>query len=91
MNIAHSWNNFLASLDEIIGIFMTKIWSFFLLSTEQKKNVYSPIIMLDSVFYWLKQISIIWASAWDFQQFGMCDQQSLRSACAYAQSDQSLC
>ena len=30
-------------------------------------------------------------SAWDFQQCGMCDQQSLRSACAYAQSDQSLC
>ena len=32
-----------------------------------------------------------WASAWDFQQFGMCDQQSLRPACAYAQPDQSLC
>ena len=32
-----------------------------------------------------------WASAWDFQQCGMCDQQSLRSACAFAQSDQSLC
>ena len=32
----------------------------------------------------------IWASAWDFQQCGMCDQQSLRSACAYVQSDQSL-
>ena len=31
------------------------------------------------------------ASASDFQQCGMCDQQSLRSACAYAQSDQSLC
>ena len=29
--------------------------------------------------------------AWDFQQCGMCDQQSLRSVCAYAQSDQSLC
>ena len=29
--------------------------------------------------------------AWDFQQCGMCDQQRLRSACAYAQSDQSLC
>ena len=28
---------------------------------------------------------------WDFQQCGMCDQQSLRSACAYAQSDQSFC
>ena len=27
----------------------------------------------------------------DFQQCGMCDQQSLRSACAYAQSDQSIC
>ena len=35
--------------------------------------------------------NIIWASAWDFQQCGMCDQQSLRSACAYAQSDHSLC
>ena len=32
-----------------------------------------------------------WASAWDFQQCGMCDQQSLRSACPYAQTDQSLC
>ena len=27
----------------------------------------------------------------DFQQFGMWDQQRLRPACAYAQSDQSLC
>ena len=32
-----------------------------------------------------------WAAAWDFQQCGMCNQQSLRSAGAYAQSDQSLC
>ena len=30
-------------------------------------------------------------AAWDFQQCGMCDQQSLRSPCAYAQSDTSLC
>ena len=35
--------------------------------------------------------SSIYASEWDFQQCGMCDQQSLRSACAYTQSDQSLC
>ena len=35
--------------------------------------------------------SIIWATAWDFQQCGMCDQQRLRPACAYAQPDQSLC
>ena len=34
---------------------------------------------------------IIWVSAWDFQQFGMCDQQRLKPACAYVQSDQSLC
>ena len=33
----------------------------------------------------------IWAATWDFQQCGMCDQQSLRLACIYAQSDQSLC
>ena len=33
----------------------------------------------------------IWAVTCDFQQCGICDQQSLRSACAYAQSDQSLC
>ena len=29
--------------------------------------------------------------ALDFQQCGLCDQQILRLACAYAQSDQSLC
>ena len=39
----------------------------------------------------LQQVKYNWASAWDFQQCGMCDQQSLRSACPYAQSDQSLC
>ena len=33
----------------------------------------------------------IWPMTWDFQQCGMCDQQSFRSACAYAQSDQILC
>ena len=32
-----------------------------------------------------------WAMAWDFQQCSICNQQSLRSASAYAQSDQSLC
>ena len=33
----------------------------------------------------------ILAATLDFQQCGMCDQQRLRPACAYAQSDQSLC
>ena len=32
----------------------------------------------------------IWYRTWDFQQCGKCDQQSLRSACAYMQSNQSL-
>ena len=31
------------------------------------------------------------SATWDFQLCGMCNQQSLRSACAYAQSGQSLC
>ena len=31
------------------------------------------------------------AMTWAFQQCSMCDQQSLRSACAYVLSDQSLC
>ena len=38
--------------------------------------------------YWQ---NVIWAATWDFQQCGMCVQQRLRPACAYAQSDQSLC
>ena len=49
---------------------------------------WSSLCWFDKVY---SQNSIIWASAWDNQQCGMCDQQSLRSACAYAQSDQSLC
>ena len=46
--------------------------------------------MLDSIYHDTK-ITLKWAAARDFQQCGMCDQQSLRSACAYAQSVQSLC
>ena len=38
-----------------------------------------------------KHIQHIWAVSWDFQQFGMCDQQRLRPAWACVQSDQSLC
>ena len=34
---------------------------------------------------------IILTATWVFQQCGMCDQQRFRSACAYAQSDQSRC
>ena len=42
-------------------------------------------------YHFLLNCKQIWAATWDFQQCGMCDQQSLRPACAYAQSDQSLC
>ena len=41
-------------------------------------------------FTWLFNLFHKWAIAWDFQQCVVCDQQRLRSACAYAQSDQSL-
>ena len=44
-----------------------------------------------SLWYFVWSITLIWASVWDFRQCGMWDQQRLRSACAYAQSDQSLC
>ena len=36
-------------------------------------------------------LSYNWAVTCDFQQCGMCNQQSLRSACTYVQSEQSLC
>ena len=39
----------------------------------------------------MKAVFTILAATCDFQQCGMCDQQRLRSACACAQSDQSLC
>ena len=35
--------------------------------------------------------SCIWAVTWDFQLCGRCNHQRLRPACAYAQTDQSLC
>ena len=53
---------------------------------ESKSLSQSFVKKLSLVFCSLK-----WASLWDFQQCGMCDQQRLRPACAYAQSDQSLC
>ena len=45
-----------------------------------------PCIKIDSRFVRssIKDLSLC-------MRFGICDQQSLRSACAYTQSDQSLC
>ena len=44
--------------------------------------------------YWDKNIlngpKDIWATTLDFQQCGLCDQQRLRPACTYTQSDQSF-
>ena len=40
---------------------------------------------------WTQNIKGKWATTWDFQQCGMRDKQTPTSACAYAQSDQSLC
>ena len=51
------------------------------------------MFQLTDIFYKICQAfdNDNWAVTWDFQQSGMCDQQCLRSAWAYAQSDQSLC
>ena len=58
-----------------------------LLAQKQNKSVIArrSITLQDS-----KEV-YIWATTWDFQQCGMCDKQRLIPACAYAQSDQSLC
>ena len=55
----------------------------------QTSNPSIPSLMLNQLSHWAPQyITIyIWAMAGDFQQCGMYNQQSLRSACAYA----SLC
>ena len=44
-----------------------------------------------SIYAYLYHYAIIYEPPHEiFQQCGMCEQQSLRSACAYGQSDQSL-
>ena len=62
------------------------VWSQFLRSYLQCK--YDPYF---SMGFCNSKYIYIWAMAWDFQQYGMCDLQRLRPACAYAQTDQSLC
>ena len=59
------------------------------LSSENFKKFYNLGAWPPSKDMWSAKST--WAVTWDFQQCSMCDQQSLRSACAYAQSDQSLC
>ena len=54
-----------------------------------KKMYYHPWSFLMSCKI-SKLFKTLWAVAWDFQQCDMCNQQSLRSACTYMQSDQSL-
>ena len=55
------------------------------------KNMMNNILE-HKIFIILLPINLnMWAATCDFQQCGMCDQQRLRPACAYAQSDQSLC
>ena len=59
----------------------------------QRVRKYWQLYAQKFCLYWpMNQVpfNTIWAVTWDLQQCGMCDQQSLRSACAYAQSDQSL-
>ena len=69
---------------------------FNLISSPSLYIVYSIFIFVYGNCSWFfKHFSLLFLNkmswTWDFQQCGMCDKQSLRSACAYAQSDQSLC
>ena len=46
--------------------------------------------VIDTCKYGKILLNCIWATTWDFQQCGVCDQQKLRPAYAYAQSNQRL-
>ena len=80
MSRQHPWPHAMG-IKILISITVSEIWGHCQNLLDDPRILYLDL--------WLK--FIIWASAWDFQQCGMCDQQSLRSACAYAQSVQSLC
>ena len=54
-------------------------------------GLFHILVGIDKYMFLYQWKNSIWAATCDFQQCGMCDQQSLRSACAYAQSDQSFC
>ena len=56
-----------------------------------RENMFDGRDTAVAIWIYFKPRKDIWATTWDFQQYGMCDQQMLRSACAYVQSDQSLC
>ena len=91
-NLHHSYTHSIV-VDEGFG----NNWDIYFYGLRQLKyllNVFALNNQYQNFRWWpMSMITIkrIWASAWDFQKRGMCDQQSLRSAWAYAQSDQSLC
>ena len=58
---------------------------------ERESRIYCNWSLFKSKTNTWTQFYMKWASAWDFQQCGKCDQQSLRSGCACAQSYHSLC
>ena len=63
----------------------------FVLGAQKNHLIQTVSLSTHNIWFGWAIWKLIWAVAWDFQQFVMCDQQSLRSACAYAQSDKSLC
>ena len=58
---------------------------------QRRNNIVYYLVSFPGTISSRQECACFWPATWDFQQCGMCDQQSLRSACAYAQSDQSLC
>ena len=87
---------FLYALSAVIGVYehATAFWSdsgfenlgFLLRYVDQQCDLAQTTSVWSSAHF-----KSIWAATWDFQQCGMCNQQGLRSACVYTQSDQSLC
>ena len=98
-----SWLSFVVSTCEFVTFPLvswarngTWLYRFLIFAPLLTLNVIIMHICSSEPFYWFiahtskTKLHIKWATAWDFQQCGMCEQQSLRSACAYAQPDQSL-
>ena len=100
---AHTWMNLLSKFDSYAPDLLAKGC----ILRRQQNSLFILFMFFSGFVLWFikngLRIQIVayirhwqrfyynWAASWDFQQCGMCNQQSLGLAWAYAQSDQSLC
>ena len=82
------WTGIISLIQDFEADFLWKVSLEILNSVKILKNFIHAVIWI-----WFHGPSQFckWTATLDFQQNGMCDQQILRSACAYVQSDQRLC